>query len=93
MADDNGCLAIKRVKTTRKAEIWGCNRSIQQAALGIEMKDIGPKFFANPEIAIGGDHHRLHIKVCAGKPTIGRALANNIKRNLVIGIRELNKTI
>ena len=93
MADDYGWLAFERVKTTGKAEIRGCIGSIQQAALGIEMKNIWSKFFANPEIAVGGDHHRLHIKVCAGKPTLGRALANNIERNLVIGIRELNKTI
>ncbi len=57
------------------------------------MQYVRTKFFANPEIAIGGDHHRLHIKVCTGKPTLGRALTNNIERNLVIGIRELNKTI
>ena len=56
MADDDGWLASKRIKTTGKTKIRCCIRSLQQAALGIKMQDIRTKFFANPEIAIGGDH-------------------------------------
>ena len=57
------------------------------------MKNVGTKFFANPEIAIGGNHHRLNVKVCAGQPTLGCSFSNDPEWHLLIGIRELDKAL